>query len=455
MPTAPELRTLDGALTHAGALVDAAGLGAGVSADVRSTAAEAARSLYALYGAAERPLGLVALAFTAELLASVAVDVAARRDRTERLIGRLESELRLPRVALGREVLRTGHLLELSTEVGIEVALSLALVFAGGRSVSLWRIPPEESDTPQLVATAGGPSTPARTVAQRLLAGGGSAAGSGSMAALRLEPLGARPVALIGLGHETSNTLLAPLLAGAAPILSALLERQAPVTEASVTGPLISSVERRLHRLRFDLHDGPQQDIHLLAQDLRLFRDQLRPMIAGNPDQGRALGRLDDLEAQMVALDGDLRRLVTSVESPFLSSGSIAEPLRELTDAFAQRTGVAPRVELRGSTDGMTDSQQIALLSLIREALANIREHADARNVTIAIAAGVDGASVEITDDGRGFEPQPTLVRSARAGRLGLVGMHERVRMLGGSTRIDSRPGGPTVISAKLPPWQA
>jgi signal transduction histidine kinase len=56
-----------------------------------------------------------------------------------------------------------------------------------------------------------------------------------------------------------------------------------------------------------------------------------------------------------------------------------------------------------------------------------------------------------VTDDGSGFEPESALIKAAREGHLGLVGMHERVRMLGGSTRIDSRPGGPTVISVSLP----
>jgi signal transduction histidine kinase len=59
----------------------------------------------------------------------------------------------------------------------------------------------------------------------------------------------------------------------------------------------------------------------------------------------------------------------------------------------------------------------------------------------------------QITDDGTGFDPQTTLAGAARAGRLGLVGMHERVRMLGGQTQVDSRPGGPTVVSATLPAW--
>jgi signal transduction histidine kinase len=56
-----------------------------------------------------------------------------------------------------------------------------------------------------------------------------------------------------------------------------------------------------------------------------------------------------------------------------------------------------------------------------------------------------------VTDDGQGFDPETALVKAAREGHLGLVGMHERVRMLGGCTQIDSRPGGPTVISVSLP----
>ena len=212
-------------------------------------------------------------------------------------------------------------------------------------------------------------------------------------------------------------------------------------------------MERRLARLRYDLHDGPQQDVHLLAQDLALFREQLRPMIAADPNGSRLLGRLDDLDAQLVALDGDLRRLSTSVKSPFLQTGSLPDALNELTATFASRTGVRPGLKLRGTLGHLTDSQQITLLALIRESLSNIRKHSDASAVEISIVSEQAGVHAEVTDDGSGFDPESTLVRAARAGRLGLVGMHERVRMLGGRTQIDSRPGGPTVISATLPPW--
>ena len=214
-----------------------------------------------------------------------------------------------------------------------------------------------------------------------------------------------------------------------------------------------SAVQRRLDRLRFDLHDGPRQDVHLLAADLRLFRRQLAPMIAGHPDEARALGRLDDLEAQLLALDGDLRRLSSAVQSPFLAPGSLEEAVAQVADAFARRTGITPRTAFSGDLGPLSESQQIALLAVVREALSNIGKHSDADEVAITIAAQGDGVQLQISDNGGGFDPQATLPRAAGAGRLGLVGMQERARMLGGRTRIESRPGGGTVVTAMLPAW--
>jgi signal transduction histidine kinase len=238
------------------------------------------------------------------------------------------------------------------------------------------------------------------------------------------------------------------------PVLSLILERDELLNREQRSGQsVVSSVERRLARLRFDLHDGPQQDVHLLAQDLRQFRDQLRPMIADDRNAHRVLAGLDDLEAQLVALDGDLRRISTAVESPFLAPGSLPQALKQITDAFAGRAGLEPNTRLEGDLTNLSESQQLTLLALIREGLSNIREHSDAKTVTITISSGGRGVEARVVDDGRGFDPESTLIRAAREGHLGLVGMHERVRMLGGRTRIESQPGGPTIISVSLPQW--
>jgi signal transduction histidine kinase len=213
-----------------------------------------------------------------------------------------------------------------------------------------------------------------------------------------------------------------------------------------------AALERRLDRLRFDLHDGPLQDVHLLAMDLGLFREQLLPSLVEDPNRDRLVGRLDDLAAQLSALDGDLRRLASTVESPFHPSGALPDAVAELAQAFADRTGIGPQTKIDGDFSGLSDSQQIALLAVIREALSNIRQHSDASNVTISLFSHDRGVDARVTDDGRGFDPETTMPSAAAGGHLGLLGMNERVRMLGGETRIESRPGGPTVISIKLPP---
>jgi signal transduction histidine kinase len=445
--------TLTGALQRALATLDASGLGTGIPESARTDAGDHAQALFEACGGGPDAVGLAAFAYTADLLGAIAVELAAHRAAAERLIAQLQTELGMPGAAVGREVLRTGRLLELPVNVAVEVTLALLRLFSGGDEVSLWT---ERSDgDPALVSSASDPSKAARAASAAVLTRGSTSLRDGVVFAVRIEAPRRLSQALVAVGPRPVDPVAERLLADAAPLLASLLERHSLPGSEAEPEQVVGAVERRLARLRFDLHDGPQQDLHLLGQDLRLFRDQLRPMIACDPNQDRALGRLDDLEAQLVALDGDLRRLATTVESPFLAPSSLPDALRQLTDSFAQRTGVVPQTRLRGPVTGLTDSQQIALLSLIRESLSNIRQHSDARSVAIAIEAGDEGVHVEVSDDGSGFDPQSTLVRAARAGRLGLVGMHERVRMLGGSTQIDSRPGGPTVISANLPPWSA
>ena len=90
----------------------------------------------------------------------------------------------------------------------------------------------------------------------------------------------------------------------------------------------------------------------------------------------------------------------------------------------------------------------------IQEALSNIREHSGASRVDIGVRARRSSIEVRVADDGAGFEVERALARAAQRGRLGLVGIGERVRMLGGTFEVDSAPGGPTVLTFSLPRWE-
>jgi signal transduction histidine kinase len=211
--------------------------------------------------------------------------------------------------------------------------------------------------------------------------------------------------------------------------------------------------ERRLLRLGFDVHDGPLQDLAMLAEDLRLLRRQLSEVLA--PDLApRMLGRLDDLDAQVSGLDAQLRRISASVQSGLIDDRPLHEGLADMIETFAARAGVRPRLQIEGELDGLTDSQRLALLSIVGEALNNAREHGRATAVEVTVRGGQKELRAVICDDGAGFDVEETLMRSAREGRLGLVGLNERARLLGGACEISSRPGGPTEIAVTLPRWR-
>jgi signal transduction histidine kinase len=435
VPSAPEdSQALTRALAPATAVLDE--LGIEIPGDARHVAAENAQALVDASGGGPDAVVLALIAYAAELVGVVADQDATDADEVRNLADALHAHGGVPRVALGRELLRAPPRAALSGSDALHAQLALVRALTSARAVTLWAEPADGAR--RQVAHAGeladGSAADAETVSLRIAA---------------------RPLAgvLVVHGVDPRAPELGPLLAAAAPGVAALLERETLRDREHWRELVAGAVERRLARVRFDLHDGPQQDVILLAQDVRLFRDQLRPLLDGDPDQARALGRLDDLEAQLVALDGDLRRLSTSVQSPFLSPGSLLESLQRVADAFATRTGILPQTDFSADLTQLSESQQIALLALVQEALSNVRKHGEASNVQISIVPDPAGIRAQVSDDGRGFDPETTVARAARAGRLGLVGMHERMRMLGGQTRIDSRPGGPTVVSAVLPRW--
>jgi signal transduction histidine kinase len=435
VPSAPEdSQPLAQALALVAAVLDE--LAVAIPGEARDVAAENARALLAGAGAGTDAVLLARVAYAAELVGVVADRAAVDATEIRQLADALQARAGVPRVALGRELLRGRPSAELPVSDALHAQLALLRALTGARAVALWS---EQTDAdPRCVAQAGELDA-------------GSQADDGTVR-VRIAD---RPVtgALLVHGVDPQAPELGPLLAAAAPGIASLLERETLLDREHWRELVAGAVERRLARVRFDLHDGPQQDVILLAQDVRLFREQLGPLLEGDPDQTRALGRLDDLEAQLLALDGDLRRLSTSVQSPFLSPGSLLESLQRVADAFAKRTGILPETEFSADLTELSESQEIALLALVQEALSNVRKHGDASAVRISITPDPDGIRAQVSDDGRGFDPETTVARAARAGRLGLVGMHERMRMLGGQTQITSRPGGPTVVSAVLPRW--
>ncbi|HXG75284.1 MAG TPA: ATP-binding protein [Gaiellaceae bacterium] len=364
--------------------------------------------------------------------------------------------LQAARFVLFTQAVRDGRVLELPPVVAVEIQLRLLLATDVLSEVSLWRRAP---GSPERLLALGGDGEPGRRVraeAKAVLRGrsrlsllGGSTLRSGPVTRFG-EPYAALVGRLGPVDVAVADAYLAEAAAAIGPVLERehLLERSA---ERERT--LVAAAERRLMRLGFDLHDGPIQDVLALAADVRLLQQQIYPFVL-ETHREQAYGRFDDLTARLSELDRQLRELAHSLETKSVLSRPLGEILHREVDAFAERSGIEGRLEIRGDADSLSSAQRVTVFRTIQEALANVREHSGASSVEIRVRARRNAIDVVIVDDGIGFEVERALAKAAQRGRLGLVGMGERVRMLGGTFEVDSAPGGPTRVALTLPRWE-
>jgi signal transduction histidine kinase len=330
----------------------------------------------------------------------------------------------------------------------------MVLVLAPLHQASLWEL----GDGGRLDCAAqvgGAPSGRTRELARGTLEVAIAERSAGRLVAVPVRRWGRTVAALVARPMAGGRALGGHALSEAAAMLAAVLERRALLERSAVKeASLAGGYERRLTRLAFDIHDGPLQNAAGIAGDLAMLRRRLAGFLSASPERALLLGSLDDLEARLSAIDTELRDLSHSLESPGMLKRPFVEALRGEAEAFRRRTDIRLSLEVEGELESLTASQRIALARIVQESLSNVREHSGAREVHVAVSAGRDRLVAEVVDDGRGFDPQRTLVEAARRGRMGLVGVSERVRLLGGHCDIGSRPGGPTSVRVLLPRWR-
>jgi len=415
-----------------------------------------AQALAAASGADADAVRAAAVALAADVVVSLALERDWERDEVTALAHDLGAAIELApelvAVELFLRALGDPRLVEPPPQLALETQLRLLAAFSLAEDVTVWIA--DDGARPRLLARVGAePTRRVRAAAAETLFGRDSspAASIRAFPISRWERVEAALVVRAARNDRMGLVLAADLAARLSPTIerARLLERRSERDSA-----LLEAAERRLARLGFDLHDGPVQEVFALGAELRLFREQLRRALGGNRHTAILQGRVDDLEARLVALDGELRSVARSLETPTVLRTSLPDLLRKEAADLEERSSLAVDLHVDGEFESLTPSQAITILRVVQEALANVEAHAAARIATVTVHAGLQELQAEIRDDGRGFEVERTLVDSARSGHLGLVGMSERVRLLGGRLDVESRPGGPTRIAALIPRWR-
>lgn len=421
-------------------------------------ARQRALAFSAVMGAGRASATVSGSLFVGDVVGRLAPAHAWSRDEIEAVLHVLAAQERRPVGLLAFEVHRNAleAVLDegLPPRMAIEATLRLLLAFAPVEEASLWT---EETGHPLRCCAfiGGGPTRRMRVVAKEAIASGTARwSERGSIHGVPVPRWGQPYGALVLRARPPERDRALVFARETARIVAAELERTFLLERsASREQRLVAASERRLARLGFDIHDGPIQDVAALAADLRFFRTQLRQGMSADRPGDLLVRRVEDFEARLVALDRELRELAHSLERTSAVERPFADALRSQIAAFTTRNDVTVKLDLRGYPEQLTTSQRLSILAFVREALVNVRDHSGAAAATIIVSVGRARTHAAVLDDGRGFDVERTLVEAARRGRLGLVGMSERMRMLGGRLQLESKPGGPTRVAITVPRW--
>jgi PAS domain S-box-containing protein len=235
----------------------------------------------------------------------------------------------------------------------------------------------------------------------------------------------------IGFGQDiTEQKQAEQALAKYAVGLQALSRRLVEVQE-----------EERRHLAR-ELHDEFGQILASITLHLHAAR-----RAAG----AAALPKMDECARLLQQAGEQVRNLALELRPTMLDTLGLDATLRWLAKQHQQRTGCEVQVIGHLSVAPLTPELAIACFRVAQEALTNVVRHASARQVWIELSQSESVLELIVRDDGVGFDVAPTQEQAAGRGHLGLLGMAERVQLLGGTLEVISEPGRGTRIRASFP----
>ena len=206
-------------------------------------------------------------------------------------------------------------------------------------------------------------------------------------------------------------------------------------------GDLAERIDRAREEERLALSRELHDDIGgtLTALKLRLVGIQKRSA------PSRFTAEVQEMAALVDTALAATERLIRALRPGILDQGVVAA-LQWETAEFTRRSGLQCRFTCSRAAIDMPKAQSLALYRICQEALTNVAKHAAARSVEVHLFRDTDAITLEITDDGRGFDPA-----AIEGGRFGVVGMRERAKAYGGWVDINSAVSRGTTVMVSMP----
>jgi signal transduction histidine kinase len=222
--------------------------------------------------------------------------------------------------------------------------------------------------------------------------------------------------------------------------LTQLAATRAELAEASRQAGVVAERER----LARELHDTVAQGFISVVTQLESAEQALEE--PGGLAQARR--RVETARQTARTSLEELRRSVRALRPDLLESSSLPAALAQLANRWSAEAGIPAEFRSTGDPVPLRPDAELSLLRIAQEALSNVARHAAASRVIVTLSYVGDTVTLDVDDDGVGFDGQP---RPRADGGFGLLGMRERVEAAGGALAVESVPGRGTTIAASVP----
>jgi signal transduction histidine kinase len=206
----------------------------------------------------------------------------------------------------------------------------------------------------------------------------------------------------------------------------------------ALSARLVEAQEAERRSISRELHDEVGQTLGALLVDV----GQLSKLVS--PEDGLLQGQITRIKSAAENAVKSIRDIALLLRPPMLDDLGLIPALEWQGREVSRRSNMEVDVHSESVSEQLPDEVKVCIYRLVQEALNNAATHAESKNAKVSVIQNSDQISVEIVDDGRGFNPQ-------RVRGMGILGMEERVRRLGGSLTIQSAPGKGTAVKAELP----
>jgi signal transduction histidine kinase len=200
---------------------------------------------------------------------------------------------------------------------------------------------------------------------------------------------------------------------------------------------IVEGQETERSRLARELHDQTGQALTSILLGLRAIED-------ADPEQIHV--RVEGLRVLVTEALQDVRRLAVDLRPSTLDDFGVVTAIERLCGDVSAKSGISVDFHALGKGERMPREVESCMYRVVQEALTNVIKHSNAGNVSVLFTPGEREVTLIVEDDGAGFDPARVPPE-----RLGLLGMRERVGLVGGSLTLESSPGAGTTVRVTVP----